>query len=50
MLVSIHWGLKDIGLTFEATAVSALVAARTLATRRLRTHRVLPTPLTERAG
>jgi fucose 4-O-acetylase-like acetyltransferase len=30
-LVSIHWGLKDIGLVFEATTVSALVAARAFA-------------------
>jgi fucose 4-O-acetylase-like acetyltransferase len=48
-LVSIHWGLKGIGLTFEATTVTALVTARALATPRLRTPRVLPAPFSERA-
>ncbi|OBI47451.1 acyltransferase [Mycobacterium kyorinense] len=32
-LVAIHWGLKDVGLYFEATTVTALVTARALATR-----------------
>jgi hypothetical protein len=36
-LVSIHWGLKDVGLYFEATTVTALVAARALARPR---HRI----------
>jgi Acyltransferase family len=49
-LVAIHWGLKDIGLTFEATTVTALVAARALATPRLRTHRALLAPFSERAA
>jgi fucose 4-O-acetylase-like acetyltransferase len=49
-LVSIHWGLKDIGLTFEATTVTALVAARALATPRFRTARVLLAPFSERAA
>jgi hypothetical protein len=31
-LASIHWGLKDIGLFFEATTVTALVSARAFAT------------------
>jgi hypothetical protein len=30
-LASIHWGLKDIGLFFEATMVTALVTARAFA-------------------
>lgn len=33
-LASIHWGLKDLGLFFEATTVTALVAARALASHR----------------
>jgi Acyltransferase family len=49
-LVSIHWGLKDIGLTFEATTVTALVAARALATPRLRTPRIRPAAFSERAA
>jgi fucose 4-O-acetylase-like acetyltransferase len=49
-LVSIHWGLKDIGLTFEATTVTALVAARALATPQLRTHPALLAPFSERAA
>ena len=31
-LASIHWGLKDLGLFFEATTVTALVTARAFAT------------------
>jgi hypothetical protein len=49
-LVSIHWGLKDIGLTFEATTVTALVAARALATPRLRTPRIRPAAFSEQAA
>jgi hypothetical protein len=49
-LVSIHWGLKDIGLTFEATTVTALVAARALAISQPRTRRALPPPLAEQAA
>jgi hypothetical protein len=30
-LVAIQWGLKDVGLLFEATTVAALIAARALA-------------------
>ncbi|BBZ14898.1 acyltransferase family protein [Mycobacterium branderi] len=40
-LVSIHWGLKDVGLYFQATTVTALVAARALASTRPRAHQAL---------
>ncbi|GBE66612.1 acyltransferase [Mycobacterium sp. MFM001] len=33
-LVSIHWGLKDVGLHFQATTVTALIAARALGSTR----------------
>jgi fucose 4-O-acetylase-like acetyltransferase len=49
-LVSIHWGLKDIGLTFEATTVTALVAARALAIPRLHTPRIRPAAFSEQAA
>jgi len=43
-LLSIHWGLKDNGLFFEATTLTALIAARALAASGPRTHRVAPLP------
>jgi fucose 4-O-acetylase-like acetyltransferase len=49
-LVSIHWGLKDVGLCFEATTVTALVTARALAAPRPRIHRVAPPGLHEQAA